>query len=641
MTSFPKQNEALSERYLRFAEFEVDLDEEALRRGGQKLNINRRMFQVLCLLIERRGEIVSKGEFFEKVWGGSFVEDNNLTVTITALRKVLNDDAKHARFIENLPRKGYRFTAKLDSDDRPPNSLEPTRGDDDAPGYETRFLSGWLPARFPVLLSIGVIVILGFLGVGFSGLWLTPDPAAYRRESIAILPFENLTSGSEYLADGLTDGIINDLLRQSGLRVIDRNSAYQYRERIADPTSAGRELNVQTVLTGRVEQRGEVLIINAELTDLATNTKLWSQQFRRRPVDLFATQREISQAIVQILHPELTANEKSRFAKRLTDDPEAYDLYLKGRYLWNKRTDIDYRRAIDLFKAAIDRDPTFAKAYVGLADAYTLVSPSKELGVTLEEKNELTRAAVQKALEIDPDLGEAYASLAINKCYYDWDWAGAERDYQRALELNPNDATAHHWYAEFLAMQGRFEESRREYEIASSLDPLSMPIKLDRALSYYYARDYDTALALLSKEKEAQPEYQRTYGFLVYVYREKGMLDAAVLAIEKISELRVQRGEEPPEYLKTARVYVEQLRSGAKSDDTQDFWRAELEYGPRDPLFKVAAYSKLGDADNAITNLEKCYHERCSGMVWLKVAPEYDGVRSDPRFADLLRRVGF
>ena len=638
MTSFPKQDEAVNERYLRFAEFEVDLYEETLRRGDEKLNINRRMFQVLRLLIERRGTIVTKNEFFEKVWGGSFVEDNNLTVTVTALRKLLGDNARKAQFIENIPRKGYRFVATLSCDhsNREAASERGSNGEARAEDVDPRTSER---KRFPVvLLSVGVVLILAFLGVGFSGLWSPENPSANRFDSIAVLPFENHLSGNEYLADGLTDGIINDLLRQPGLRVIDRNSAYEYKKNVSDPAAAATSLKVQTVLTGAVEQYGDVLIVNVQLTDPTTNRVLWTQQFRRRPSDLFTTQREISRAVVGVLLPDLSSSEKGRLAKDLTDDPEAYDFYLRGLYLWNKRVDVDIQKSVQMFQSAIDRDPTFAKAYVGLANAYTLVDTTG-LGISLEEKNALARGAVKRALEIDPELGEAYASLAINKCYFDWDWAGADRDYQRALELNPNHATAHHWYAEFLSMQGRFEESRREYEIASSLDPLSMPIKVDLAFSYFYSRDLDASIGLLKREEERTVDRAKVYDLLYFVYREKGDFLEAVSIREKRNELDIKFGL-PEEYLKWARHYIDELKLAAKSADKLDYWRAELKYGPTDPVYRATVYAKLGDADNAFAELEKAYEKRMSGMVWLKVNPEYESLRSDPRFAELLRRVG-
>jgi len=640
-----------------FGEFELDLSEETLRQNGEKLNINHRMFQVLRLLIEMRGEIVSKGEFFEKVWDGSFVEDNNLTVTIRALRKVLGDDAKKATFIENVPRKGYRFVADVRGFDgvngnrteitnangrngafrSPPNPgtvhLPITEAE---PKGRARSWSGKLAIG---ILTVTAVAVLAIAAVNRDVLWPSSGPHARKIVSVAVLPFENRTVDSEYLADGLTDSITSNLSKQPGLRVIDRNSAYNYKNKVSDALTAGRELNVQAVVTGQIEQNGDVLIINAELIDLAHNTAIWRQQFRRQVSDIFATQHDISQAIAQNLQPGATGWQKGELSKRPTNDPIAYDLYLRGRYLWNKRTNTDIEKSAEFFRAAIDKDPTFAKAYVGLADTYTL---GDFTNLTTEEKNALVRGYVQKALEIDSALGEAYAARAINECYFDWDLAGAESDYRRAVELSPNDATAHHWYAEFLSMQGRFEESFAEYDRAMSLDPLSLPIKTDMAFSHYYARDYNTAIELLNKVKESNPEYALTYEFLKSAYRENGMFNESVDASEKLIELKTRSGDWPSESYQRQMRNLANLRSGVKKAGGPGFWRANLEIAmAAGPLDAAATYSKLGESDKAFEYLEKAFNARLSGMVWLKVTPEFDGIRSDPRYQELLRRVGF
>jgi DNA-binding winged helix-turn-helix (wHTH) protein/TolB-like protein len=651
---------AEASRFCRFGEFELDLAEETLSRSGEKLNINRRMFQVLRLLVERNGEIVTKQEFFDKVWDGSFVEDNNLTVAVTSLRKVLGDNAKQAKYIENIPRKGYRFIAKVTGangtsgpalDDSSATNVQVT--DFNRPvtssatfadhASETKNVSSIRIRKLAAGILIASLISLLAIGVvGYRGFWRSSPTAAVGIDSIAILPFSTNNSDSEYLADGLTDGITSDLSRISRIRVIDRSSTFQYKNQSTDPVTAGRELKVRAVVTGQVEQQDIAIVIDVKMIDLVSGQQIWQQQFRRRKGEFFSTQQEISQAILKIAVPEMTRQDQSRLTRRQTDDPEAYDLYLKGRYFWNKRTNPDFMRSVELFRAAIDRDPTFARAYVGLADAYSL-GGFVQLGISNEEKIALARGAIKRALEIDDTLGEAYASLAINKCYIDWDFPGAESDYVRAIELNPNDATAHHWYAEFLGMQGRFEESFKEYDRAMALDPLSLPIRTDMALNYYYARNYDAAIENLNKAKELDPNYVRTYDFLNLAYREKGMFAEAADAIDRRFTIQSQIGEVPAKDLKQYRAYTESLRSGARREGAPGYWQAELKYqeAGQPPSFVAVAYAKLGDKDSAFKFLEKAFNERYSGMVWLKVNPELDSLRSDPRYDDLMRRVGF
>ena len=628
----PNEPETGRPGVFRFGEFELDLSGEELRRDGEKLNINHRMFQVLSLLIERAGDIVTKEEFFEKVWSGSFVEDNNLTVTIRALRKVLGDDAKSVRFIENLPRKGYRFVASVSADPRA-TSEHSTR--EERPAAVSEPANRWVLA----LLTTILVGALAFAAISFTGSWNWKSSTRDLLDSIAILPFESGSTDDEYLAEGLAEGISNDLGRNLRLRVIDLRSTSHYKN-TAEPLIAGRELGVRSVLTGRIEQNGNVILITSELRDVASGDLIWRQQFRRDSTDLFATQLDISQAIVQKLVPAL-ANELSvRNSKVEERDPVAYDLYLRGRHHWNKRTQADFQRAAELFREAIDRDPTFAKAYVGLADAYTL-GDFPYLNLSPEEKNALIRGTIQKALEIDDTLGEAYASLAINKCYYDWDLPGAESDYRRSLELNPNDATAHHWYGEFLSMEGRFDESFAEYDRAISLDPLSLPIKTDKALAYYYARDYDTAIEHLNKIMELNPDYERTYESLAIVYRQMGRFVDAADMMEKQATRQFDRHERSAQSYENTRLHALKLRSGAEKAGNEGFWKADLVYGDPSNISKAIDQAKLGHADNAFKYLEKALKDRNTGMVWLKVMPELDGIRPDPRYQNILRGVGF
>lgn len=617
-------------RVIRFGEFELDIAEEGLRRGGERVNINPRMFQVLRLLVERRGEIVSKEEFFAEVWGGSFVEDNNLSVAITGLRKALGDNAKQSRLIENVPRKGYRFVADIEHEG---TVAVPEAAD--RPGLQPRSKRN----VFRIASGFALLALLvGAAAYGYRN-FVKRGSAGQKISSIAVLPFASSEPETEYIADGISESVASRLKVFSNLRVTDQRAVQEYKGKEFDPRAAGRELGVAAVLTGRIEKRGEAVSAVAELTDVAGGFVIWKQEFRGPAGDLLSLQRNLSDSLAAAVLPSVSTENDTRRAAKMTSDPEAYDLYIRGRYLWNKRIDSEIFRSIELFRAAIDKDPTFAKAYAGLANAYSLVS-LKHFGISDQERANLAIATAEKALEIDETLGEAYAVKAVNKSFIKWDLAGADGDYRRAIELDPNDATAHHWFAEFLAMHGRFDESIALYRRAMELDPLSSAIRTDYALTYYYSGDYDRAIELLNKEKVLHPNYARTYLFLYSVYAEKGMFAEAFDAMDTHIDIVYRAGGRSAEWYEDLKAKLAKRRASLASG-ARGFWEGTRIDDKNDPYSAAVAFAKLGDKDRAFEYLERAFEMRYSGMVWLKVTPELAGLRDDPRFADLLRRVGF
>lgn len=616
----------------RFADFRLDLVEESLSRHGQRLNISPRMFQVLLLLVQRRGEVVTKGEFFDKVWGGTFVEDNNLTVTIAALRKILKDHAKQATFIENLPRKGYRFLAAVEVDG------ESTEG----PVGTNRSLQSQPRSRRRAvrygLATLGLLIVLSIVGLSFKNSWRKAAPGK-RIDSLAVLPFASTDSDGEYTADGMTEGISSALSKIPTLRVIDRNSTNHYKDS-NDAVEAARELNVETVVTGTIDRHPDVPVVNVILTDVVENKILWQQEFPLSEGETLLVQRELIRILAQNLNRSTT--DERAIDRPPTENAEAYDLYIKGRYYWGKRSNPDILRSAEFFKAAIEKDPNFAKAYIGLADAYA-IGDFVYVGIAAEQRTTLAKSYVQKALEIDNTLGEGYAVVALGQCYSEWNFVGAEQNYRRAIELSPNDATAHHWFAEFLSMQGRFGESLEEYARAMSLDPLSMSIRTDRALSFYYARDYDRAVNYLNEARQVDPDYSLTYTFLDWVYREKGMYAEAADAMEKVYALQQKKGERGEATMKRFERYADQLRNGAAAHGDRGYWRvmadSEVTMGAG-PYYVAVAHAKLGENDEAFKYLEMAFRDHYTGFVWLKVDPAIENLRQDPRFNNLLRRVG-
>ena len=382
------------------------------------------------------------------------------------------------------------------------------------------------------------------------------------------------------------------------------------------------------------------MVISAELTDTRDNKQIWGRKYNRKAADVFALQQQIARDISETIRAK-TSGEDQRIAKRETDSPEAFRLYLKGRYYWNKRTDEGFEKAVNFFNQALEKDPTYALAYVGLANCY--LSGNFNYTDTYPKRVAMVEAAMQKALEIDDTLGEAYAVLAINKCFYEWDFARAEREYKRAIELSPNYATAHHWYAELLAMEGRFDESFAEYNRALELDPLSLAINTDLGLSYYYARQPDRAITHLNKLKEIDANYARTYLFLSQIYKGENMFEESIAAFNKYTALsgdKLGTGDDLPKSVKKDQMLVEAFKkSGAKG-----YWEKLLEISLESKNFEIVQkaiiYAKLGERDKAFDLLEKAYNGRTTTLLWLKSSPELDSLRTDPRFPDLVRRVG-
>ncbi len=610
----------------KFGEFEVDSYDESLRLRGEKLAINRRMFQVMSLLIERRGEIVTKEEFFERVWEGNFVEDNNLTVAITSLRKVLGDSARNFRFIENIPRKGYRFVGEVAVE--APSSLRDPHPDrvPSVPSSSRRFLFAGVGVSIVILLVLGI--------ASFSGnLRTRAVKTAQKQQSIAVLPFKFRSSDSEYLAVGLADGIADSLGSRAELRVSDKNSTVALRDTVDRPVDAALQLGVENVVIGEVELIDQTLIINAELINAPSGSSAWKRQFRRNASEMLTTQQEIVGDLLKSLQVDGSATRMG-----VASDPKAYELYLKAQYYLDRREEDDIQMSVDLFKQAINIEPQFARAYVGLSEAYTL-GAFGNVKFESGEKNALVRGSIQKAIDIDANLGEAYASRAISRCYYDWDFAGAESDYRKAIELEPSNSTAHHWFAEFLSMQGRFEESYSEYEKAEALDPLSTAIKTDSALAHYYARDYDVSAEKLKKTQAVDQKYLRTGSYIFAVYRIRGQYAEAIDALEKFYNAEIENKVRDNRDFVGERIAG--LRRGLVSNGQRGYWAAEAKMEQYDACLGAYAYAQLGEREKAFELLDAAFRSRSSGLVWLKVEPLFDPLRDDPRFSDLLRRVGF
>lgn len=493
--------------------------------------------------------------------------------------------------------------------------------------FPPRHRRRWRLAALPVLASLlALVVYVVFTHRGES------------IHSVAVLPFvnEGREAEIEYLCDGLTESLINNLSQAPGLRIMARSTVFHYKGRDIDPRRVGKELHVGAVLTGSVGLREGMLLIRAELVNLSDGSQLWGQQYSRRPADILALQTEISKEISDALRLRLSGLEQKRIARHYTDDAEAFQLYLRGRYCWNKRTPEGLARGIDFFKAAIDRDPSFALAYAGVADSYVVmggygfVKPS--------DAYPKAKDAAQKALAIDSTLAEAWAPLALASSTYDWNWADAEKEFRHSLDLNSNYPTTHQWYALFLSDVGRIVEGLAEMEKAEELDPLSLIINTDHGLLLRIARRDQEAIEQLKKTIKMDPSFPLAHAELRVVYEEKGMFEPA---IEELAASMAVSNADP--------TRVKELREAYRRDGSMGYWQTLLnaaedrrQHGGEVSAFELAhLFLRLGQKDEAIRWLDAAFAEGAAGLTWLKVDPRFDDLRDDPRFVRLLDSMRF
>jgi serine/threonine-protein kinase len=453
--------------------------------------------------------------------------------------------------------------------------------------------------------------------------------------SIAVMPFSYGGSGGtemEYLAEGMTESIINKLSQLPSLKkVIARSSVFHYKGKEIIPKVAGQELGVEAVLISKMYQAGDEFSINVELVKTADNSRIWGDQYKRKASEIFHVQDEISSSIADNLRLKLTGEELKRITRHYTESAEAYQAYVRGRFFWDKRTEEGLKAAIDYFKIAIEKDPKYALAYSGLADSYAVLPDYSAFSA--KEAFEKAKAAAAKALEIDDTLSEAHASLAIINATWDWDWdwGNAEKEFKRAIELNPGYATAHHWYALLLMWLGRHDESVAEIKMAQELDPLSLIINANVGFILYHARRYDEAIEHYRKALEMAPSFGELHKYMAWAYAQKGLHEEA---LKEIQTAIILSGRIPPCLSVLGSVFA---LSGKRSDALKII--SELKTVSSDKYLIAEVYAALGEKDQAIEYLQKACEERSSWMSYLKVDPKLDSLRSDPRFKDLLKRM--
>ena len=454
--------------------------------------------------------------------------------------------------------------------------------------------------------------------------------------SLAVIPFENLTRDPEndYLSDGIPGSLINILAMVPRLRVIAQSTVFRYKGRRIDPQAVGRELNVRAVLTGRMMQSGGSLRIGTELVDVATGTQLWGAQFDRKPGDIFAVQDEISNEISEKLRLQLTRAEKRRLSKRHTQDAEAYQLYLKGRHHWNQWTEEGFYKAIGYFQQAVERDPSYALAYAGVADSYVLLGWNSYLPP--KDAFPKAKAAATAALQFDPDLGEAHTPLAAVLWLHDWMWTEAQEEFRHSLALNPSYPTANHWHAEFVMTMGQQSEAIGKMKESQDLDPLSLIINVAIGWAYYMGRRYNEALEQLLRTIELDPHYPVTHWILGLLYRITGRFDSAIIAGEQGVNMS---GGSPVMRAALAQTYGMSGRAKEAQHLLDDLKKLATERYVASYFF-AGIHIGLGEHDRAIECLEKSYEEHSHWLLYLHLDPSMDALRDHARFQDLLRRIG-
>lgn len=632
---------------IRFGDdFELDPRSQRLCRAGRVLKLERIPTEILLLLIEKNGELVTRDQIIERVWGeGVFLDtDNSINGAIRKIRQVLKDDPESPRFVQTVTGRGYRFIAAvvhLAAPDREDASVVRAAAPDSSPNAAREPRPGRKVATWQLVSLIGIVVVL-IAGLGtylYNLRSRAPVQGTPVRSMLAVLPFENLTGDpeQEYFSDGLTEEMISQLgnLDPAHLGVIARTSVMHYKHTGEALDRIGKELGVQYALEGSVRRDSNKVRITAQLIQIKDQSHIWARQYDRDLSNLLALQAEIAQEIAGEIQLTLGDHRRIDTARQSSLSPqgyEAYDLYLKGRFFWNKRTGQGFQQAIEYFQQAIAKDPNCARAYTGLADSYALLGGYSTTPQT--ESMPKARAAALKALELDPELAEAHTSLALITENFDFDWETAEKEYGRAIELNPNYATAHHWYAEFLSLQGRFTEALAESERARELDPLALIIAADQGVILFYARQYDASIAQFRAVKEMEPAFPRAHMVLAPYIEKHQFADA----LAELEQWEAPGGKSAWTWAWRAFIYG---RSGQNAQARQALAQVKQFYdrGQSSPDPMLWALIAVGDRDEAFAWFEKAYADHSNVLTSLKVNPGFDGLRSDPRFQNLMRRV--
>jgi TolB-like protein/DNA-binding winged helix-turn-helix (wHTH) protein/Flp pilus assembly protein TadD len=631
-------------RTLRFGLFELDLRSGELWKQGRKIRLEGQPVQILICLLERSGELVTRDELRERLWpADTYVNfEHGLNAAVKRLRRALSDSAHNPRFVETLPRRGYRFLAPVESvrpedgmpavaevtlDNPAPTPEEPPHSDDGHTLEPVHWVLGHKKSVFALLLVLAILIA-----------WMlrpkTSQSPAIR--SLAVLPLENLSGdpSQDYFSDGMTDELITELGQISGLRVISRTSVMTYKGARKPLPQIARELNVDTVVEGTVLRSGNQVRITAQLIEAPADKHLWAQSYEGDVRQTLTLQRQVARAIAEEIHIELTSHERDVLKNVKTVNPDAYEAYLKGRYFWNKRTADGMKKAIDYFNQAIEKDPNYAQAYAGLTDSYALAGDWKYGVLAPKEAYPKAKAAAIRAIELDNTLGEAHISLAFCLDGFDWNFASAGNEFTRGIELSPGYATGYEWYGWHLASLGRNDEAVAEVKKAASLDPLSLIISSDLAEELLIAHRIDEATEQARKTINMDSFFAPAHYVLGQALVQKHMYKEAIAELQRAVELS------GGSTAFTANLAYAYAVSGSRNEAVKilNDLRNRPQNGFSNAPEIALVYVGLDQKDQALSWLEKAFEERFSP--WVLMRPAFDPLRSDPRFQGLLHRLG-
>ena len=608
------ENSFSAKNFYRFGVFELNVHTGELSNAGKKVQLRDQPLKLLLALLEQPGELVTRETLVRRLWSeGTFVDfDRGLNKAVLHLRETLGDSADNPQFIETLPRKGYRFVASVTQEQPEVPTVE-------MPSTERRARLGLWAVSLVVLLALALVVIAN---VGGTGDWISDRSHPISQiTALAVIPLENLSGNpdEEYFADGMTDELITDLAKTSSARITSRTSVMRYKETRKSVREIGRELNVDAVVEGTVTRSGDRVRITAQLIQVATDMHLWAETYERNVDEVLHLQGEVATDIARRISTVVRPLDQGR-----TVNPHAYGLYLKGRYYFYQYTTEGWLQAIDYFNRALELDPQFAPAYAGLADVYLVAGAYGS--IPTQEALTRGKSAAVKALQLDDKLAGAHYALATAFTWYDWDWASAEKEFQRGLALNPNDALGRNWYGGYLSLKGRHEEALDEHERARELDPFSLIINANLVRSLYWGRRYDDAISHAKKTLQMDPKFGVALFWLEGSLRHKGMFKEAVALRQAVTS---------PENAKAIAVKYQKLGFPALMRDSAEMFK-------KNGAFVEAArcFAQIGEKEEALSLLEECYQRRCYSMVTLKAEPDFDVLRSEARYQDLERRLG-
>jgi TolB-like protein/DNA-binding winged helix-turn-helix (wHTH) protein/Tfp pilus assembly protein PilF len=607
-----------------FGEYQFDRLTSELRRNGTALKLQPQPAKVLRILVDRAGEVITRQELANQVWGSDTHVDfeHGLNYAIRQIRTVLEEDAENPRFLETLPKRGYRFIAPVSEQAALTEAQEPT-------GLAIRPRKP--VSRLFISLAVAALVVAAIFRIGWTRLYpRSQSPRNTMIESIAVLPLRNLSSdpAEEYFSEGMTDELITDLAKFHKLRVISHTSVKRYSETKRPLTEIARELGVDAVIEGTVTRSADRVRITAQLIDAHSDQHLWAESYERDVRDILELQRDVARTIANEVGLSLTSGEQARFAQVPTVNPAAHEAYLKGHYYWSKFSCTGNTKALEYFQEAIAKDPNFALAYAGMADTYFNLADGR--CSPQDETFAKSKAAALKAVELDPKSAQAHAQLGELAFYRDWDWPKAEQELTRGVELDPNDAGIHATYAIYQVSMGRLEQGLSEIRKARQLDPVSEPTNIMVAYVSYLTHNYDQCIDQVQKGLELHPDSRALYYWLGACYEQKGSPAEAIAA-----------------YLKAMGGFAKEiplLRSAYQEHGLPGYWSEELrtlkkEHKAVDPLIEAMTYTRTGDKEKALQALALAYSRHCDGLQFLKVEPVFDSIRDDPRYRALLSQL--